>query len=266
MPTASSALTNGECGTSATLAPLPFAERVLCKSVRVTCQRGSANPTQATRLRLWSDSAGHCSNPACTIPLFTEQPLSGDVHFAEAAHIIAASKGGPRSDVTTTDAERGSWSNLLLLCANCHRMVDKAERDYPPQMMIEWKQQRLLVVERALGLATLGSRAQARAEIERFLLQNREIHHRVGPDNDYSVNPEAEEAGTWRRNILDTIIPNHHSVLRTIDANRQLLSGDEKLIVERYRTHVSDLEARHVHRRTDIVSTLYPREMDSVFE
>ncbi|TIM13105.1 MAG: HNH endonuclease, partial [Mesorhizobium sp.] len=49
----------------------------------------------ATRLRLFSDSAGHCQKPDCLDPLFPVE-LGGDKHIAEMAHVIPHGEAGPR--------------------------------------------------------------------------------------------------------------------------------------------------------------------------
>lgn len=230
------------------------------------CTRGAANPSQPTRVRLWADSAGYCGNPDCLTRLFVVDSEGNDVHFGEAAHIIAASDIGPRGDAAVLEAERGAWSNLILLCANCHRVVDKAPAAYPTDVLLEWKRVRIEKTELGLGVLAFESREEARAAIERLRLQNRVIHRDLGPDNDYSLNPEAEEAHSWKRAVVDTIIPNHRAILRIVDANWDLLTELEREAVERYRSHVADLEARHVHGRVGLTSRRYPSEIDSIYE
>ena len=87
-----------------------------------------------TRLRLFADSAGRCQKPDCLLPLFVDSP-SATVHFAEAAHIVAASDSGPRGDQAVTVEERAAFDNLILLCSNCHAIVDKVEPDYPTELL-----------------------------------------------------------------------------------------------------------------------------------
>ncbi|MDF3341684.1 hypothetical protein P3H80_29980 [Mycolicibacterium septicum] len=188
------------------------------------------------------------------------------MHFAEAAHIIAASEIGPRGDGTVSAEDRGAWSNLLLLCANCHTLVDKSPATYPVDLLLNWKRSRIDKTEQALGIASFASRKEAWEAIEGPRVQNRLIHEEFGPDNDYAMNPEAEEAAVWRRAVVDTIIPNHRRILRVADGNRGLLSDVEIQAIERYRSHVDDLEARHVQNRRGLVTRRYPTEMDSLFE
>ncbi|WP_330359274.1 HNH endonuclease [Mycobacteroides franklinii] len=236
------------------------------ENVGMACSRGAAEPSDPTRRRLWADSAGFCGNPDCLTRLVVEDPDGQDVHFAEAAHIIAASETGPRGESAASAEERGAWNNLLLLCANCHTLVDKSAAAYPVDLLLEWKRSRIEKTEQALGIASFATREEARTSIQGLLVQNRVIHEDFGPDNDYSINPEAEEAAVWRRSVIETVIPNHRRILRVADGNRDLLLENEIRTIERYRSHVGDLEARHVHNRRGLVSRRYPTEMDNLFE
>ncbi|PRZ12216.1 HNH endonuclease [Nesterenkonia sandarakina] len=230
------------------------------------CARGPTNPSASTRSRLWGDSSGYCGRPDCLAKLIVQDPVGEDAHFAEAAHIVAASGSGPRANLDMSDEARRDWANLLLLCANCHALVDKSPEAYPIDMLLEWKRSRIEKTERALGVSAVASREEAWSAIHALRVQNRMIHADLGPDNDYAMNPEAEQAAHWRRAMLETLIPNHRSMLRIIDVNRGLLTESEVSIVEQYRSHVSDLEARHLHGRRGLTSRRYPSGMDRVFE
>jgi hypothetical protein len=90
-----------------------------------------------------ADRAGNrCSNPGC------RQPTSGPrtdpdkaVNIGVAAHITAASEGGPRYDATLTPEERRHPDNGLWLCQNCAKLVDNDPRGYPVDLLRTWKQQ-----------------------------------------------------------------------------------------------------------------------------
>lgn len=228
------------------------------------CVLGTANPTQATRYQLWADSAGYCCNPICQNPLFVDVGMALTTHFGEIAHIIAASPGGPRGDATVPVPNRGERENLVLLCANCHTVVDKTPDSHPVEMLLAWKEQRRAAVEAALGIAGHTTREQARAAIEPFAHQNRHIHRTIGPDNDYRFDPNAEEAAMWDREVVATIIPNLHQILRIVDANRELLTDEEKDVVAALRSHVDGLTHRHLGDGGLRVSR-YPAGMENLF-
>ena len=107
--------------------------------------------------RLWSESGGYCQNRACGRYLFAD---GSAVDFAEMAHIIPASTGGPR-DVPAEEfpaSERAQHDNIVVLCATCHTIVDKDPASYPARLMREWKEPHRDALERAFGTPTYSSR------------------------------------------------------------------------------------------------------------
>lgn len=231
----------------------------------MACGRGAASPSTATRYRLFADSAGRCQNPECLQSLFVHLEIAGTVHFGEIAHVIAASGAGPRGDITQTPAALGSWDNLVLLCANCHTMIDRAESDFPVAVLQEWKASHLDKVDAALGLRAFRNRQEARQSILPYLVENRSIFETRGPHNEYRFDPESELATSWRNDVARFIIPNNRSLLRIMDANRLLLRGNEPALVERFRMHVRDLEGYHVLQMLGTVRSTYPPEVDGIF-
>ena len=82
-----------------------------------------------------------CSNPDCK--QHTSGPSDEGPHavvtIGEAAHICAASPGGPRFDSNMSPEERASISNAIWLCARCHKLVDGDTARYPAPLLREWK-------------------------------------------------------------------------------------------------------------------------------
>lgn len=83
-----------------------------------------------------------CSNPGC------RQPTSGprwdsekSISVGFAAHVSAASPGGPRYDDTLTPAQRRHPDNGIWLCGNCAKLVDNDECEYTPNYLRQWKSQ-----------------------------------------------------------------------------------------------------------------------------
>jgi hypothetical protein len=93
-----------------------------------------------------------CSNPACAAPTFgpNEKP-NKFTSVGKAAHITAASPGGPRFDRALSHAERQSESNGVWLCSTCHDKADADEIAYPADLLREWKRQAEKRAEHALG-------------------------------------------------------------------------------------------------------------------
>lgn len=88
---------------------------------------------------LWGRAAGHCSNPGCRRELTQLLPSGRWIHVGEHAHIIARSPKGPRGVDGISTAETETYENYILLCPNCHTLVDKSPDSYPPELLRAWK-------------------------------------------------------------------------------------------------------------------------------
>lgn len=68
------------------------------------------------------------------------------------AHIIAASAEGPRGDAVQSPILADEVSNFLLLCDECHRLIDKtAVAEYDVDCLRRMRSQSILEVRRLLG-------------------------------------------------------------------------------------------------------------------
>jgi len=84
----------------------------------------------------------HCSNPECRA--YTSGPKSDPekaVNVGVAAHITAASLGGPRYDPLLTDRERRSSENGIWLCQTCAKLIDSDTTLYTVGLLGRWKTQ-----------------------------------------------------------------------------------------------------------------------------
>lgn len=81
-----------------------------------------------------------CSNPGCRKSTSgpQEEP-SGTINLGVAAHITAASKGGPRFDPNISEEERKSVSNGIWLCQSCAKLVDNDPKRYTVELLQSWK-------------------------------------------------------------------------------------------------------------------------------
>jgi len=230
----------------------------------MTCSRGKASPDSHTKLRLFADAAGRCQNPGCNQPLFVDAGHK-NIHIAEMAHVFAAADDGPRANAELTEAERGRYDNLILLCPTCHTIIDKAPDEYPDVVILWWKQQHGQRIAELFGAVEYSSRIQAREAIEPALAENRLVFEKYGPDNDYRYDPESELAATWQAKMLATILPNNRKIMSVLQVNRRHLNDDEKLTAARFQQHIADLEARHILGEPSAVAERFPPGMAQIF-
>lgn len=81
-----------------------------------------------------------CSNPDCEKP--TTGPNSDSnkfINIGVAAHITAASPGGPRYDDRLSSEERKSSNNGIWLCQSCAKVIDSDVVSYPISKLQKWK-------------------------------------------------------------------------------------------------------------------------------
>jgi hypothetical protein len=73
------------------------------------------------------------------------------VNLGVAAHITAASAGGPRYDPALTPEERSSSDNGIWLCVKCATLIDKDDPAYSVDLLREWKRDAEQAALAALG-------------------------------------------------------------------------------------------------------------------
>lgn len=98
------------------------------------------NFSQPIKTELSLRAAHFCSNPRCL--RLTAGPRSGVLRglaTGHAAHICAASPGGPRYDPDQSEAERRSAANGIWLCRECGDMVDKDDGGFSADELRTWK-------------------------------------------------------------------------------------------------------------------------------
>ncbi|HVU88060.1 MAG TPA: hypothetical protein VHD36_12140 [Pirellulales bacterium] len=81
-----------------------------------------------------------CSNPQCQTWTTAPQVDPGEAYNqGKAAHITAASPGGPRYDASLTSEQRRHASNGIWLCTSCADRVDNAKADFSVELLRQWK-------------------------------------------------------------------------------------------------------------------------------
>jgi nucleoside phosphorylase/predicted NACHT family NTPase len=96
-----------------------------------------------------------CSRPDCRA--LTSGPQvdpSKALNVGVAAHITAASPGGPRFNPSLTSKERRSANNAIWLCQNCGKLVDNDQARFTEGELRRWKQ-----IAEAEALSLIGKTA-----------------------------------------------------------------------------------------------------------
>jgi hypothetical protein len=83
-----------------------------------------------------------CSNPECKKPTIgPNSDPNKTVLIGVAAHITAASVGGPRYNTNLTPEKRGDIDNGIWLCQNCSTLIDNDPMKYTIEVIEQWKSQ-----------------------------------------------------------------------------------------------------------------------------
>jgi hypothetical protein len=76
----------------------------------------------------------------CRIELFADQTeYDPIVIIGEIAHVAASSDDGPRASTGLTAQQRNDYDNLILLCQNCHAVIDGQPGAFPVERVIAIK-------------------------------------------------------------------------------------------------------------------------------
>jgi hypothetical protein len=93
---------------------------------------GRATISDATTLRLWVRAGGRCEYHACNRYLLEDELTGYSLNLADRAHIVGATEapGSPRGDHPLPVSDRGEVDNLMLLCRDHHRVIDRLLREH----------------------------------------------------------------------------------------------------------------------------------------
>lgn len=81
-----------------------------------------------------------CSNPDCRKhTIGPNEDVEKTTLIGVAAHITAASPGGPRYDENLMPEQRIHINNGIWLCSNCATLIDKDPEAFPVETLNEWR-------------------------------------------------------------------------------------------------------------------------------
>lgn len=91
------------------------------------------------RLHLFVSAGGRCQFAGCNCDLMQHHLTQTKGNFAEMAHIVAFKIKGPRGNEGERPEHINAITNLMLLCAKCHKLIDDNPNDYPREMLESFK-------------------------------------------------------------------------------------------------------------------------------
>lgn len=174
-----------------------------------------------TARQLWAQCGGFCQNPKCNYPLFAN--IGDDiVSLANIAHIVGHGSNGPRSEHELAKViEKDGVYNLIMLCLDCHKIVDELEKHYTVEDMQQWKSQHTKKISSLFSIPKLSDEQSILREVNDLLDINGTIFRECGPFSSTVVNGESGDGLIiWRRRCLDTILPNNQRVIQLIEQNK----------------------------------------------
>lgn len=116
-----------------------------------------------------------CSNPECrALTTGPQVEPSKSVNIGVAAHITAASAGGPRFDSRLSSAQRAGVENGIWLCQNCAKRVDNDPGRYTREVLITWRKDAEQDAHVNLGRTRTGSPVAPDDELELVATQPEE--------------------------------------------------------------------------------------------
>jgi len=214
-------------------------------------------PAAVTR-QLFASSGGYCQNPACRIKLF-EAHMDGASSVAERAHVIGKKSGSPRALRNREQQDLDVLENLILLCSRCHTEVDQNEERFPAALLRRWKAEHEAEIAAALGADLCDSRATLNKILANLLAHNRDIHRTFGPESIGADEwPTVERVNTWRRRAAREVIPNNRRILALLRSNANLLSAEERQVVEQFASHAMIFEQNQLSDRPVPNPTRFP--------
>lgn len=82
---------------------------------------------ESVKLRLWGKSGGRCQYEGCSKVLWMDDLTKAEFNVAYIAHIIADKPTGPRGHSELSEKLKSDISNLMLMCDEHHRLIDRID-------------------------------------------------------------------------------------------------------------------------------------------
>lgn len=215
---------------------------------------------------LWGKAGGRCSK--CNTNLIMKLDKNDVINFGEMAHVIARKENGPRGSEKIDEDDRNSYSNLILLCRNCHKKIDESPKNFSVKEILEWKKQHEKKIEEKLSGKEYDNKSEMFNSIKKILIENKQIFDQYGPNSFVAKrNPISEVKKIWDLKKVSDLIPNNNEIINIISANEELLSLDEYKIFLKFKTHAETFEKNAYERLDNEAVKTFPESFEKmVFE
>ena len=114
----------------------------MAKAKRKTIKSAVYKPTRKipewTKILLFTRAGGRCEFDGCANYLLEHPVTFTEGNFAEAAHVVAYSRKGPRG-YEARPKDINDVKNLMLLCPICHKLIDSDPDNFSRAMLEEYK-------------------------------------------------------------------------------------------------------------------------------
>lgn len=165
-----------------------------------------------TTLFLYVQAGGRCEFDGCNKYLLEHYPTETVGNFAEQAHIYAFQEGAARGRESDRPADINCLGNLILLCPECHHLVDSVEPgSYPVATLKKFKREH---EDRVFALTQLSKDRDTIPLVLRSLVHGRLVDisdeemqsavapnylkHRQKVEIDLTSVPDAPNEAYWR--------------------------------------------------------------------
>lgn len=208
---------------------------------------------------LWGRAAGRCSY--CKVDLTIELDSYDPIVIGEMAHVIARKENGPRGSEQIYEDERNSYKNLILLCPNHHKMIDKAPDQFSVDEILDWKRKHEESIRNSIEGKIYKNSEELFSFARRIMMENHMIWSQYGPNSLVARrNPISNAKHVWDIKKISSIIPNNKLIINTIEKNIELLSENEFAIYLKFKTHVDSFEINSYERQENEAVITFPEE------
>ena len=139
------------------------------------------------------------------------------------AHIIGHGENGPRSEHELAEyIDKDGFSNLIMLCLICHKIVDELESKYSVEQISEWKTIHEQKIQGLFNTPYFRDERELLIAVNELLDENGQIFKEYGP---FAVRAMEGNSGDslkiWRKKCLETILPNNQKIIDVIERNKR---------------------------------------------